>query len=116
MYHRKYYIENILNRINEKHGINYENRQMVYKIFELIDKVKPEVNGDRKGLISINFLRFQGMMNCSSSPTSPSRGIGGLQPISRDTDNIGEMYIINAGGRRKRANERSVGYRPPVWR
>ena len=32
--------------------------------------------------------------------------IGGLQPISRDTDNNGKMY--NAGGRTKGANEKSI--------
>lgn len=58
MYHCKYHIENILNRRNEKHGIyiNNENRQVVYKIFELINGVLPQVSGEWKRMISINFF------------------------------------------------------------
>ena len=47
-----------MNRINEKHGvdINYENRQRIFNIFDLIDKVKPEVNSDHKRMISVAYV------------------------------------------------------------
>lgn len=58
VYHRKYHIENILNQINEKHGIeiNYKTRQRIYHIFELIDKVSTQVNSDRKRMISVTHM------------------------------------------------------------
>ena len=58
MCYRKYHSMNILNQINEKHGIkiNCKNRQKIYNIFSLIEKVLPEVNGNRKRLISINYI------------------------------------------------------------
>jgi len=58
IYHLKYHVENILNALCQKHGIeiSYVNRQRIYNIFKLIDKVLSQVNGDRKRMISIKFI------------------------------------------------------------
>lgn len=39
IYHQKYHIENVLNALCQKHGIeiSYVNRQRIYNIFKLID-------------------------------------------------------------------------------
>ena len=54
IYNRKYHIENILNHINYKHRIEIDckNRQKIYNIFNQIDKVLPQVNGNRKHMMN----------------------------------------------------------------
>ena len=58
IYHRKHHVENIFNSLCQKHviEISYVNRQRIYNIFKLIDKVLSQVNGDRKRMISINYI------------------------------------------------------------
>ena len=59
MYHRKYHIINVMNDIAQKNNIQigYYNRGNILTIFNLIDRVLPEVNNiGRKRLISVNFI------------------------------------------------------------
>lgn len=48
IYHRKYHVQNILNSLYQKHGIeiSYLKKQRIYNIFKLIDRVLPQVNND----------------------------------------------------------------------
>lgn len=61
IYHRKYHVENILNSVCQKHGIeiSYLRKQRIYNIFKLIDRVLPQVNNDHKRMISIKFILRQ---------------------------------------------------------
>ena len=59
VYHRKYYILNVINGIAQKNNIQvgYYNREKILRIFRLIDQVTPQVNNfRRKRLISVNFI------------------------------------------------------------
>ena len=79
VYNRKYHIENILNSLCQKHGIeiNYENRQKIYKIFKLIDTVLSQVNGNRKRMISVTYVLrklFEMLgLSCKNIPLSKSK-------------------------------------------
>ena len=55
IYHRKYHIFNLINDIVQKNNvqINYNTREKILRIFALIDKVLPRVNGDRKRMINV---------------------------------------------------------------
>ena len=58
VYHRKYHIENVLNKICLNNGVDLTNKQRgrIYKIFDLIDTIIPKVNNGRRRLISINYI------------------------------------------------------------
>ena len=58
VYHRKYHIKNKLFEIINKYGIllNYQQREAIEKVFEEIGKIVNQVNGQRKRLISVNFI------------------------------------------------------------
>ena len=61
VYHREYHINNALLNIEEKYGIeisNYQKRK-IDKVFTEIGKILNQVNGTRKGMISINYILIQ---------------------------------------------------------
>ena len=61
-YHRKYHIINVMNDIAEKNNIQigYYSRDNILRVFQLLDRVPPEVNNfGRKRLISVNFINKQ---------------------------------------------------------
>ena len=55
VYHRKYYIENVLDSIFSENNIQltYQQIEQIYKVFIEIDSVLHEVNDGRKRIISI---------------------------------------------------------------
>ena len=57
VYHRKYHLNNIL----MKQSINFsmENKRKILRIFFEIDKILPQINGERKRMISLNFILIQ---------------------------------------------------------
>ena len=61
VYHRKYHINDILMRIsmNHKIEISVENRTKIMRIFDEIGKILPQMNGERKRMISLNFILRQ---------------------------------------------------------
>ena len=58
VYHRKYYIENVLDTIFSENNIQltYHQREQMYKVFVEIDSVLNEVNDGRKRMISIKYV------------------------------------------------------------
>ena len=58
VYHRKYYIENVLDGILSENNIQltYHQREQIYKVFVEIDSVLNEVNDGRKRMISIKYV------------------------------------------------------------
>ena len=58
VYHRKYLIKNKLFEIRNKYGIllNCRQREAIERVFEEIGKIVNQVNGQRKRLISVNFI------------------------------------------------------------
>ena len=58
VYHRKYHIRNKLFEIRNKYGIllNCRQREAIERVFEEIDKMVNQVNGQRKRLISVDFI------------------------------------------------------------
>ena len=59
VYHRKYHIINVTDGIAQKNNIHigYYNRENILRIFQLLDRVTPEVNNfGRKRHISVNFI------------------------------------------------------------
>ena len=58
VYHRKYHIRNKLFEIINKYGIlfNCRQREAIERVFEEIGKIVNQVNGQRKRLISVNFI------------------------------------------------------------
>ena len=60
VYLRKYHIKNIMNNISV-YGINISvcNRIKICRIFKEIEKVPPQVNGNRKRMINTNFILKQ---------------------------------------------------------
>ena len=57
-----YHIINVMNDIAEKNNIQigYYNRDNILRVFQLLDRVPPEVNNfGRKRLISVNFVNKQ---------------------------------------------------------
>ena len=61
VYHRKYYIENVLNSIcyRNRMQLTHDQRNRIYEIFAKIDSVLHEINDGRKRLISIKFILKQ---------------------------------------------------------
>ena len=58
VYHRKYHIRNKIFEIRNKYGIllNCRQREAIERVFEEIGKIVNQVNGQRKRLISVNFI------------------------------------------------------------
>ena len=58
VYHRKYHIENVLNTIcySNRVELTHNQRDLIYKVFVEIGKILNEVNGNRKRMISVNFI------------------------------------------------------------
>ena len=54
VYHRKYHIDNVLDKIPTQ--LTYYQRERIYKVFFEIDSVLNEVNDDRKRMISIKYI------------------------------------------------------------
>ena len=61
IYHRKYHINNILMDISTKHKITFsvEQKNKIMRIFSEIGKILPQINGERKRMISLNFILRQ---------------------------------------------------------
>ena len=61
VYHRKYHIYNILMDISTKHNITFsvEQKNKIMRIFSEIGKIFPQINGERKRMISLNFILRQ---------------------------------------------------------
>ena len=61
VYHRKYHINNILMDISTKHNITFsvEQKNKIIRIFFEIGKIIPQINGERKRMISSNFILRQ---------------------------------------------------------
>ena len=61
VYHRKYHINNILMDISTKHNITFsvEQKNKIMRIFFEIGKIFPQMNGERKRMISLNFILRQ---------------------------------------------------------
>ena len=56
VYHRKYHLNNILMDISTKHN---EQKNKIMRIFSEIGKILPQINGERKRMISLNFILIQ---------------------------------------------------------
>ena len=58
VYHREYHINNSLLRIQEKYNIkiSYHQKYKIDRVFTEIGNIINEVNGERKRMISINFI------------------------------------------------------------
>ena len=58
VYQRKYHLDNVLNDITSKNGwqLSVHNKNRIHDIFQKIDKILPQINGDRKRMININFI------------------------------------------------------------
>ena len=58
VYHRKYHINDILTDISIKYKITFSVNQKnkIMKIFSEIGKILPQINGERKRMISVNFI------------------------------------------------------------
>ena len=58
VYHRKYHINNILMDISTKHDITFsvEQKNKIMRIFSEIGKILPQINGERKRMVSIYFI------------------------------------------------------------
>ena len=61
IYHRKYHLNNILMDIGTKHNItfSFEQKNKIMRIFSEIGKILPQINGERKRMISLNFILRQ---------------------------------------------------------
>ena len=61
VYHRKYHLNNILMDISTKHNITFsvEQKNKIMRIFSEIGKILPQINGERKRMISLNFILIQ---------------------------------------------------------
>ena len=58
LYIRKYHILNTINNISQKNNgqISIDDRDKILKMFCFMNKLLPQVNGERKKMISINFI------------------------------------------------------------
>ena len=69
IYIRKYHIENIMNDLLLNQGVEltYDQRARIYKVFEHIGHILPQINGNRKRIISIRYIlhNILEMMNLS---------------------------------------------------
>ena len=61
VYHRKYHLNNILMDISTKHNITFsvEQKNKIMRIFSEIGKILPQIDGERKRMISLNFILRQ---------------------------------------------------------
>ena len=61
VYHRKYHLNNILMDIGTKYNITFsvEQKNKIMRIFSEIGKILPQINGERKRMISLNFILIQ---------------------------------------------------------
>ena len=61
VYHRKYHLNNILMDIGIKYDITFsvEQKNKIMRIFSEIGKILPQINGERKRMISLNFILIQ---------------------------------------------------------
>ena len=60
VYHRKYHLNNILMDIGIKHiTFSYEKKNKIMRIFSEIGDILPQINGERKRMISLNFILRQ---------------------------------------------------------
>ena len=61
IYHRKYHLNNILMDIGTKYNITFsvEQKNKITRIFSEIGKILPQINGERKRMISLNFILIQ---------------------------------------------------------
>ena len=58
VYHREYHINNVLTDLSLKYRITFsvEHKNKILRIFAEIDKILPQINGERKRIISVNFI------------------------------------------------------------
>ena len=58
VYHRKYHINNVLTDLSSKYRITFsvEQKNKIMRIFSVIGKILPQINGERKRMISVNFI------------------------------------------------------------
>ena len=67
IYIRKYHIENSLNNLLLDQGVEltYNQRDRIYKIFEQIGYILPQINENRRRIISIKYIlkKILDMMN-----------------------------------------------------
>ena len=57
VYHRKYHIRNIVNNMSiNGNKISFQNGLKIFRVFKEIEKILPQVNGDRKRMINTNFI------------------------------------------------------------
>ena len=61
IYHRKYHLNNLLMDIGIKYNITFsvEQKNKIMRIFSEIGKILPQINGERKRMISLNFILIQ---------------------------------------------------------
>ena len=61
IYHRKYHLNNILMDIGTKYNITFsvEQRNKILRIFYEIGVILDQINGERKRMISLNFILIQ---------------------------------------------------------
>ena len=61
IYHRKYHLNNILMDIGTKYNITFsvEQKNKIMRIFSEIGEILPQINGERKRMISLNFILIQ---------------------------------------------------------
>ena len=61
VYHRKYHLNKILMDISTKHKITFsvEQKNKIMRIFSEIGEILPQINGERKRMISLNFILIQ---------------------------------------------------------
>ena len=61
IYHRKYHLNNILMEMSLKQNIKFsiEQRNKILRIFYEIGEILPQINGERKRMISLSFILVQ---------------------------------------------------------
>ena len=52
VYIRKYHVENVINKYNKEIQLSFQDRNKIYEIFTLMNNVLPEVDQNRKRMIS----------------------------------------------------------------
>lgn len=58
VYHREHHINNVLLHLSAKYKINlsFDQKNRIIRVLHEIEKILPDVNGNRKRMISINFI------------------------------------------------------------
>ena len=61
VYHRKYHLNDILMDFSTKHNMTFsvEQKNKIMRIFSEIGDILPQINGERKRMISLNFILRQ---------------------------------------------------------